>query len=404
MMPPMDRDAPAAQVPLPLVVVLGLVLAAFGFGLRNDLTPPVLAAFLVYLLLPYRRAPWVLRTLGVILTGLLLWMIARFGWILLILGISLFLAYVLNPAVAALERRRIRRGWAVLLLLVPVLGALTTLLLLLVPPILHQFGQIAAAVPGVAGQIQEALTPLLARFDLEDLAARYGEQIPKIAEKANEVLLRALTGIAGATRLVGSLAAALLIVPFCTFYFLRDYDRVRTRGAELIPRRYHPWVTATGAELDRLLGRWLRGVALTALIVGALTATGNFFLGIPYALALGALAGLLNFLPVIGFWVSLVVAAIVGLTGVGWVGVLRVVILYLGISLVESQFLSPRIVGRAVGLHPVVVLLAMIFFGDIFGILGAFLAVPLTLVLAVTARQLRALYMASDLYRDAPGP
>lgn len=400
MIPGMDRETAAPRVALPLLVVLGLVLAAFGVALRSTLTAPLLAAFLLYLLFPYRRSPWALRTMTVVTVAALVWVIGRFGWVLLILGVSLFLAYVLNPAVLALERRRIRRGLAILLLLIPVVGILAVTVLLLLPPIVHQLGQIIAAVPDVANRVQEAAAPLLARLNLQDLAARYGEQIPKVVEKANEILLKALTGIAGATRVVGSLLAALALVPFCTFYFLRDYDRVRSRGAELIPRRYHPWFAATAAEMDRLLGRWLRGVAVVALIVGTLTAAGNFFLGIPYALALGALAALLNFLPVVGFWVSLLVGALVGLTGVGWVGVLRVAILYFSISFVEGQFLSPRIVGHAVGLHPMVVLLALIVFADMFGILGAFLAVPLTLVLAVAARQLHTLYLASDMYRD----
>ncbi len=404
MIPGMDRETAAPRVALPLLVVLGLVLAAFGVALRSTLTPPLLAAFILYLLFPHRRAQWALRTMLVVTVAALIWVVGRFGWVLLILGVSLFLAYVLNPAVLALGRRRVRRELAILLLMVPVVGILVAAVFLLLPPIVHQLGQITVALPEVADRVQEAVAPLLARFNLQDLEARYAEQLPKVVAKANEILLKAVTGIAGATRVVSSLLAALALVPFCTFYFLRDYDRVRHRGAELIPRRYHPWFAATAAEMDRLLGRWLRGVATVALIVGTLTAIGSYFLGIPYALALGALAALLNFLPVVGFWVSLLVAAVVGLIGVGWVGVVRVAILYFSIGFVEGQFLSPRIVGGAVGLHPMVVLLALIVFADLFGILGAFLAVPLTLVLAVAARQLHALYLASDMYRDETQP
>ncbi len=388
------------RIPWPLLVIVALVLVAYGFSLGPVLGPPLLAGILIFLLLPYRRSRWVLRTLVVVTLAAMLWLVSRFGWIFLVLGISMFLAYLLDPAVDFLERHHVPRSLGILLLLVPVTAVVVAAMILVLPPLMAEVGQIAKSLPQLLANVQDALRPLLTRLHLEDLTSRYADQIPKVLEKTNEIAAKTLTGVIQVTRLAATLVVSLVVVPVLTFFFLRDYNRLRSRGEDLIPRTYHAWFEATSKELDRLLGRWLRGVALVALIVGTLTGAGLFAFGIPYALALGALACVMNVVPYLGFWISFIAAALVTLSAFGWTMLLKVTLLYFGISLVEGHILQPRVVGGQVGLHPVVVLLALVVFANVFGLLGALIAVPLTIVLTIFVRQIRALYLASDLYQE----
>ncbi len=390
------------RFPWPLLVVAGLLLVAYGFALGDVLGTPLLAGMLIYLLLPYRRHPWVLRTLAVVSIAAGLWLISRFGWILLLLGISMFLAYLLDPAVDFLERHHFPRALGILVLLVPFMAVVVIALVLFLPPLFNELGQILKNLPQVLGNVEGALKPLLARLHLEDAVSRYADELPKLLERTNQVVGKTISGVVQVTRLVATVTLSFVIVPVLTFFFLRDYDRVRERGAELVPRKYHSWFDGTTAELDRLLGRWLRGVAIVATIVGSLTGIGLLILGVPYPLALAALAMITNVIPYIGFWISFIAAALVTLSAAGWLMLLKVAILYFGISLIEGHILQPRVVGGQVGLHPVVVLVALVVFANLLGIIGAVVAIPLTIVVTIVFRQLRSLYLDSDLYRE-PG-
>jgi predicted PurR-regulated permease PerM len=326
---------------------------------------------------------------------------ARFAWLILVLGVSLFLGYLLDPLVDALERWRIPRSLGILLLLVPLFGAIALVLALVLPPLLQQIRHLMETLPDLLEGAGTAIQALLVRFRLTDLAERSAGELPGLLDRGKDLLRGMLAGVLGMTRKAGSFLAALLLIPFLTFYFLGDYDLVRARAEELIPRKYHPWFAALSSEMDRLVGRWLRGILVVALAVGLLSGIGLFVLGVPYSLALGVMAGLLNLIPVVGFWISFLAAVLVGVATGGWITAVQVAGLYLLITGIESQILSPRIVGKAVGLHPVVVLLALVFFADLMGILGALMAVPLALLVTLLARQLRALYLGSDLYGDA---
>lgn len=391
-------------LPGTVTLLVALFALALGFAAGDLLGPPLLAAFLAYLLLPYRGHPWVLRLLSIVAVVAVLWTVERFGGLLFILGLSLFLAYLLDPAVDRLGRTRVGRTPAVLILLVPVMGILVAAVILLVPPLAHQVGQLASSLPDLASRVQEKLMDLVESSRLRPWVERYEEFLPRLFQLVQRILTAAFGGVVDVTRAVGTAAAAVLLVPVLTFYLLRDYDRVRRRGTELVPRRYHPWLTETAREMDRLLGRWLRGVALVSLIIGVLTGVGLYLLGIPYALLLGALAGVLNFVPVVGFWITVAASAVTALASGGWPAVLQVGALLLALSVLEGQVLSPKIVGEAVGLHPVILLVAVGVFADLFGFLGALFAVPLSILLLILSRQLRALYLASDLYDDSAPP
>jgi predicted PurR-regulated permease PerM len=395
-----SRSSSAPRFPWPLLVVLGLFLVAYGFSLGRVLGPPLLAFLLVTLLLPYRRIPWVLNTLLAVALAFLLWLISRFAGVLFLLGVSLFLAYLLDPPVDWLQRRRLPRSAGILVLLLPIMTLVVLVLILIVPPLVHQVGQLVGALPDLIAGIQKDLGPFLTRFGAQDLMQRYVDKIPELLNRTGEILTR----VVGVTKFAGSVVAALVLVPFLTFYLLRDYDRLRERGQDLIPRKYHGYAAATAAEMDRLLGRWLRGIVIVAAFVGSLTGIGLVVLDVPYALALAVLAGVMNLVPVVGFWVSFVPALIVTFASMGFAGLVKVAVLYFAISLLEGQLLQPRIVGGQVGLHPVVVLLALIVFSTVFGLLGALVAVPLALILAILGRQLRAAYLASDLYEDRETP
>ncbi|NNF07973.1 MAG: AI-2E family transporter [Candidatus Eisenbacteria bacterium] len=387
-------------VPLAFVAVLTLILLALGASSLTILAPPFLIGFAAYLLLPYRKQVWAFRTLIILCLIFLLWSVQRFGAILIVLGFSLFLAYVLDPAVDWLESKRLSRPVAILVLLIPVVAILALAAVLLLPPLVGQLGDLVESIPNLANDVQEKIAPLLENPRIQPYYERYQDQVPKLLEYGQQLAKSAVGGVFNATQTLGSLLGGLVLIPIMSFYFLRDYDRVREKSEDLVPRRYHRFFSESREELDVLLGHWLRGAFIVSLIIGVVTGIGLSLLGIPYALVLAAMAAVLNFVPVLGFWISFIVAAIVGLVHGGWEGLLQVSALYFALSVVEGQLLSPKIIGEAVGLHPVAMLVALIIFADVFGLLGAFLAVPLAIIALILVKQLRNLYLQSDLYQD----
>jgi predicted PurR-regulated permease PerM len=176
---------------------------------------------------------------------------------------------------------------------------------------------------------------------------------------------------------------------------------VMRRIERLVPRRWVPKVRELSNETDALLSQYLRGQILVMVILAALYSIGLTIAGFEVGVPVGVFTGLAVFIPYIGFGLGLALAILAALLQFGNLYGLGAVAVVYGIGqFVESFYLTPRLVGERIGLHPLVVIFALLAFGQLFGFFGVLLALPTCAVLLVGARQIRRVYMASDLYRN----
>ncbi|HTY58775.1 MAG TPA: AI-2E family transporter [Bacteroidota bacterium] len=373
-----------------LLAAAVLLIALLAFAVYPSLSPFVILAGLLYLLYPYRqeRVPRRLLWLGTFL--FVVWFVSAIIGVLAPFIIALFLAYILNPLVVVMERRRVPRWLSTLIIMILLVGALVTLGLFVVPVALEQFQALTAAAGTLAGDASRAiesgaLVEILGRFGVSGEKARE-VFTQNLTPKLEEMITRLFAGLADIVSSVSALAHQLLniiIVPFVLFYLLLDFPLVLHRGAMLVPKKSRSRVIQLASRADDLMGSYFRGAILVASIQGTISGFVLWVAGVQYAVVLGLMTAALDFVPYVGLAVSLVVASTVALFSGGAVGtkVLVVVVMYLSQKVFEAAVLGPKILGKHVGLHPVLLILSLLVFGEFLGLVGLLIAVPATALL-----------------------
>ena len=191
----------------------------------------------------------------------------------------------------------------------------------------------------------------------------------------------------------------LLLVPVVLFYLLRDWDVLIKLVDEMIPRYWHHQVSQLAHETDRILAEFLRGQLSVIVLMSMCYITGLWLVGLEFALPIGLVAGILVFVPYLGMIVGLTLASFAALMQFqGWGGVISVWIVFGMGQLLEGMLITPWLVGDRIGLHPVMVIFALLAFGQLFGFFGILLALPLSAVMLVWLRYLHRRYLGSNLY------
>ncbi|MFA7664549.1 MAG: AI-2E family transporter [Burkholderiaceae bacterium] len=342
-------------------------------------------------------------------TGLLLiWALVALGPVLTPFATAAILAYVLAPLVAALQRHRVPRAVAAILAITLALLVLVALVLILIPILHEEFVLIRNELPGLVASITSRAQPWLERYlgmAPRIDAAWLREWLSTQFADSNQDLLALLfgyakTGWGAALQVIGT----LFLVPVVLFYLLADWPELTRRAYDLIPLRWRPEVDALLGETDMLLGQYLRGQLLVMLILSVWFSLALLVAGFTLWLPIGVLSGLLIFIPYIGFALGFIFAMIAGMLQLGPLpGFVSVAIIYGIAQVVESTWLTPRLVGERIGLHPVAVIFALLAFGALFGFVGVLLALPLAAITAVGLRRLWQAWMDSEFYQRGPG-
>ena len=308
------------------------------------------------------------------------------GTVLLTLGLSVVIAYVLLPAVQLVERampwRRNRpglsRGIAVGVIYLGMLGILAGILALIVPPSVEQSQRFAEEFPGFFNS---------ARATVEGWIARYAELIPvEVRDRVEETLSdaggivgEAVSGVVSQTWSVITGSFALILglaaAPVLVFYLMKDSRLIRASLYAPFPAALRPYLKDLLDIAERTLGRYIRGQLTLGLIVGAVVTAGLLLLGVPFPFILGIVAGVTELLPVIGPWIGGAAGVLVTLATaphlVPWV-----ILLYLAVQLLENTLLVPRIQGNTLNLHPVALIMVIIIASHFFGLWGVILGPP----------------------------
>ena len=341
--------------------------------------------------------------LWTVVAALLAWALVVLGPILTPFVAAAILAYVLAPGVRWLQAHGVARLLAALLVILVALLALLAILLILVPITQQEVTLIRRQFPALVASISERLLPwlnqtfgLTLKFDAASMREWLTGQLAGSGEDWAAALLGyARSGWTAALQVIGT----LFLVPVVLFYLLTDWPDLVARARTLIPPRWVQPLDDLFDETDTLLGQYLRGQLLVMLSLAVWFSIALLVAGFELWLPIGVLSGLLIFIPYIGFAAGFVFALVAGMLQLGPLAGLAWVSAIYGIAqAVESTWLTPRLVGERIGLHPVAVIFALLAFGSLFGFVGMLLALPLAAITAVGLRRLLAAWKTSEFY------
>jgi predicted PurR-regulated permease PerM len=333
-----------------------------------------------------------------------------FKGILLPFVAAMAIAYALDPLVDRLERSGIPRSVLCVLVIAGFFGIGVAAIVLLVPVLYGQLLHLINAMPDLLAWLRETLLPWLQRLqgqlpaaEVQDLGAVAKSYAGDAAKWVAGLLTRIWTGGLAIVNLV----SLVVVTPVVAFYLLNDWDRIVARIDGLLPRDHAPVIREQVREMDEIISSFVRGVASVAVILAVFYGVSLSAIGLTYGLVVGIGAGLISFIPYAGAIVGLAVALALALFQFeSWTPVALVAAVFVVGQLLESNVITPRLVGERIGLHPVWVMFALLGGGLLFGFLGVLLAVPAAAVIGVLVRFAIAQYRQSPLYRGsgASGP
>lgn len=339
-----------------------------------------------------------LRYWGIALAAaaLMLWFL---GDVLLPFVLGGAIAYFLDPVADRLEKAGCSRPLATGIIAVATAVICIVMVLLVVPTLISQAVELFNIAPKLFHDLQTFLTekfPSLVEPDstLRQSLATVGETIQS---KGGELLNTLLTSAISIVNMV----MLVVIVPVVAVYLLVDWDNMIAGLDTLLPRDHAPVIRRLAGEVDKTLSSFVRGMGTVCLILGTYYAAALMLVGLQFGLVVGFIAGILTFIPYVG-------AIVGGLLAIGlalfqfwgeWWWIAAVVVIFQIGQIAEGNFLTPRLVGKSVGLHPVWLILALSVFGSLFGFVGMLVAVPVAAALGVLARFGIEQYRDSRLYQ-----
>jgi predicted PurR-regulated permease PerM len=347
------------------------------------------------------RQHWPWYATGIALLAML-WLL---GPILMPFVVGAAFAYIGDPLVDWMERRRLSRTFsvAIVFIVLSLVGLLS--LLLLAPLLYHQAVALVKNIPDWLAWVQNTALPRLGlslpegvHLDPEGLKQIVAEHW----SKAGNVLQAVWAHLSQSSVTLMTVIANLLLIPVVTFYLLRDWDRLVAWIATMIPPRNMPLATQLARETDEVLGGFLRGQLILMLAQAIYYTVGLWIAGLDMALLIGMLIGLISFVPYLGAIVGILAAAIAMLvqtqdpTSLLWIAGIFAIGQFL-----ESNILAPWLVGDRIGLHPVAVIFAVMAGGQLFGFIGVLVALPVAAVIAVLLRHAKQAWLESPMFNAA---
>ncbi len=320
---------------------------------------------------------------------------------------GLVLAYLLAPVTDRLERLGLKRVLAALLIIGTFIVLLVILVILLAPILIGQLGGLAENLPGYVSRLQSLITDPNRPWLRKLLGATFDDaMIGDLVKQATGGLAAFVRSLWSGGQALLSVFSLLVITPVVAFYLMCDWPRMIDRIDGWLPRAQAPTIRALAAEIDAAIAGYIRGQSGICLILGSLYAVALSILGLRFGLLIGVLTGIVSFVPYVGSFTGFVVAVGIAIAQFwpDWVPIAAVIGIFVVGQFLEGYVLSPYLVGRVVGLHPVWLMFALVAFGYLFGFVGLLLAVPLAAATGVLARFALRQYLASPLYTgEQPG-
>jgi len=312
-------------------------------------------------------------------------------------------AYLLDPVCDRLERWGLSRTLATVVVTAAFFLVLLAILLWLAPVVYGQILTLVNRLPEYFQQIGEQFRPLLEQIagrleggDLSGISPNVGEHVGTVLGWVTAALK---TVLSGGLALV-NLLALLFITPIVAFFLLRDWDDIVGRLDKWLPRPWAGVIREQAALIDETLAGFVRGQALVCLFLGTFYAVVLTIVGLDFGITIGLFTGILSFIPYVGTTFGFVTSIAVAFAQFSeWLSIFLVAGLFIAGQAIEGNFLTPKLVGDRVGLHPVWVIFALLAGGSLFGFVGVLLAIPVAAVIGVLARFVLGRYLNSRYYR-----
>lgn len=314
-------------------------------------------------------------------------------------------AYLLNPIVAWLERRRVPRTLAVALILLLFTAGVALLLLLLIPPLYRELVQLAQAAPDYIDALWERLQPLIQtlqqQVDQDNLQQSLREALKNNVSSVLNVSSNVLAGLQSGGQAVIGFFTFVLLSPLVAFLLMLKWPTITQWIDDMIPRQHYDRIRELLTRIDAKIAGFIRGQLLVALALGILYALALSIAGLRFGFLIGAGAGLLSIIPLFGSTVGLLVAVTTAWFQAGDIVYVSIIAaIFIGGQVLEGNVITPKLMGDSVGLHPIWILFALLAGSAFLGIVGMMLAIPVAATIGVLAQFGIEEYKASHYYQD----
>lgn len=315
----------------------------------------------------------------------LFYVLSKLKWLFIYFSFALMLAYFFDPLYRYLIHKKVPRVLAIIIVFGIIIALLILTIVFLIPSMINQLNILYKEIPNFIENYQNlilSIKPQLSKFinpaDVEILLKE------SLSELQKGVLGFSQTIIIYLSNIVSSITFGIVIIPLILFYLMRDLVIFKENLYIFVSRENKKEFKEVLEEIDRIVSGFIRGRIIVCFIVGTLIGIGLYFLNLKFALIIGIVSGIFNFIPYLGPIVGVVLALIFAL-GQPWWTLLMIVVLFVLVNQLEAIYLNPNILGKELGLHPLTVILSILICGQLLGILGVLVAVPLAAILKVLA-------------------
>lgn len=314
---------------------------------------------------------------------ILFYVLSKLKWLFIYFSFALMLAYFFDPLYKFLLNKKAPKILAIIIVFGIIIALLILTIFFLIPSLINQLNILYKEIPNFIENYQNlilSIKPQLSKFmDPADVEILLKENL---SELQKSVLGFSQTIIIYLSNIVSSITFGIVIVPLILFYLMRDMFKFKENLYIFVSKKNKKEFKEVLEEIDYIISGFIRGRIIVCFIVGTLIGIGLYFLNLKFALIIGIVSGVFNFVPYLGPIVGVVLALIFAL-GSPWWTLLMIVVLFVLVNQLEAIYLNPNILGKGLGLHPLTVILSMLICGQLLGILGVLVAVPLVAILKV---------------------
>lgn len=385
----MQDDKKTYNVNEIVISVCAVIIAALFLLITGLYSSPIFIFVIILMLLyPFRKLQVVRISIAVSTVIFILWFINSVAQLLTPFIFAFAISYMLNPLVEKLNRKNISRTWASVIIILSFIIFLAALTIFLAPLIIAQFTELISSLPKAVNDVNRwlntAFLPWLDTMGIpsKNIQEKILNELPNNLEHILNNLLNSLSAIFSGLSVVLNQIINLILIPFLTFYILKDFDELKKLVKSLLPQQNITVYIGYYHRIDELLGSFMRGSLIAALIHGVGVFIFLSIIGVKYAIFLSAFSALVNLIPYFGVLISIVLTTIVALfSGNPGLQVPLSILFYLLQNLMETSYIVPKIVGGKIGLHPAILILSLMIFAYFFGFIGLLIAMPVTSIL-----------------------
>jgi predicted PurR-regulated permease PerM len=324
--------------------------------------------------------------------------------------LALLFAYILNPAVCFLERRKIPRGVGAAFFSLLLFAALAGVLFGVIYILMLEIPQFVNNIPSYMDTFKNDYFPYISRalglgpgLDLNALIDNLKSEISNLSPESFSSAFGRILGIVAGTLNFFIVVLTVFLIPMFMIYLLMSWENMKISALELMPDGYRPYIIAKLKEVEAVLKDFVKGQLLVALIMGVMYCIGFYFTGVAMPILVGMGGGILNLVPYLGTTVAGLTAIILVLLKYhDIVHPLIVIGIMVFVQTVEGYLITPKVIGHKLGLHPVIIILSLLVLGKLFGFAGVLLAVPIAAVIKVFVAGFLKSYRESEFYSDKP--